>query len=119
MKKLLKKIKEFFVNLVQSTEDFFVGIWKEFLEWLDKPWTKLKNWVVETALPWLAKGWYQIVNMLVLFVAYAGFDEVSQPGYSTIIGLWIFVLLGYYIFWKFLGFDKTWEKARKARKKKK
>jgi len=57
--------------------------------------------------------------MLVLFVAYAGFDEVAQPGYSTIIGLWIFVLLGYYIFWKFLGFDKTWEKARKDRKKKK
>ena len=79
------------------------------------PWEKFKAWIKLTALPWLANGWYQIVNMFVLFVAYKGFDEVTQPGYSFVIGAWIFVLLVYYIFWKLFGFEKVWKKKRDAR----
>jgi len=118
-KKLLEMIKKFFKELLERIEDFFVGIWDEFLEWIKAPWTKLKNWFKKTALPWIVKGWMQLVNILVLIVAYAGFDTVTQPGYSTVIGLWLFLLGGYYIFWKLFGFDKVWAKRRKKRKDKK
>jgi len=117
-KKLLEMIKKFLKELLERAEDFFVGIWDEFLEWVKTPWTKLKNWFLKTALPWIAKGWMQLVNILVLIVAYAGFDEVTQPGYSTVIGLWLFLLGGYYIFWKLFGFNKVWAKRRAKRKKK-
>ena len=75
-----------------------------------KIWDKIKKWAVETALPWLKAGWMQLVNMLVLFIAYKGFDEVAQPGYSTVIGLWLFLLLAYYIFWKLFGAEKMFKK---------
>jgi len=108
MKKLWEKIK-----------DFVVGLWEEVVEWAKNPWAKFKKWILETAVPWIKKGWLQIVNMLVLFIAYKGFDVEGQPGYSTAIGLWIFILLGYYIFWKLFGLDKIWAKKREQRKKKK
>ena len=114
MKKFVKFLKE---KLWEPIEDFFVGLYKEVVEWLKSPWAKFKKWVLETAVPWIKAGWMQIVNMLVLFIAYAGFDEVAQPGFSAAIGLWIFILLGYYIFWKLFGFDKVYNKARGERKK--
>jgi hypothetical protein len=119
MKKLWEKIKKFFKEQVEKVEDFFVGLWNEFVEWIKHPIDKFVNWVVKTAVPWLKKSWMQIVNMIVLFIAYKGFDEVLQPGYSTIIGLWVFLLLAYYIFWKLFGFDKVYAKMREQRKKKK
>jgi len=117
-KKLLEMIKKFAKETWEKVEDFFIGIWDEFLEWIKTPWTKLKNWFLKTALPWIVKGWMYVVNILVLIIAYKGFDEVTQPGYSTVIGLWLFVLAGYYIFWKLFGFDKVWKKRREKRKNK-
>ena len=76
-------------------------------------WNKVQKWAKETALPWIKQGCMQIVNFLVLFVAYKGFDEVAQPGYSFVIGIWIFLLAGYYIFWKLFGFDKVIKKMLK------
>jgi hypothetical protein len=116
-KKLVEKMKRFFKDLLERIEDFFIGIWNEFIEWLKSPWTKLKNWFKETALPWIKKGWMQFVNILVLIIAYAGISEVTQPGLSTVVGLWLFVLAAYYIFWKLFGFDKIWKKRRDQRKK--
>jgi hypothetical protein len=115
-KKLVKFLKE---KVWEPVEDFFVGLWKEIVEWFKTPWTKFKKWFLETAIPWIKAGWMQVVNMLVLFIAYKGFDEGSQPGYSAVIGLWLFILLGYYIFWKLFGFDKVYKKMREERKNKK
>jgi len=75
---------------------------------------KIKKWAKETALPWLKKSLLQIVNMLVLFVAYGSLDG----GNEWLIGLWLFILLGYYIFWKLFGFDKVWLKIIEDRKNK-
>ena len=76
-KKLLEMIKKFIIDIWERIEDFVVGTWDEIKEWFKSPWTKFKNWVKKTALPWLLKGWMQLVNILVLIVAYAGFDEVN------------------------------------------
>jgi hypothetical protein len=118
-KKLLEMIKKFFIDIWERIEDFFGGLWDEIVEWFQTPWTKFKKWFKETALPWIIKGWMQVVNIIVLFVAYGIIDKVTQPGASTVVGLWLFLLAGYYIFWKLFGFDKVWKKRREKRKAKK
>lgn len=88
-------------------------------------WEKIKKWAVETALPWLKKGWLQIVNVLIVLFAYGKFDDLLQGQeihlglVTTIVGLWGFILLGYWIFWKFLGADKAIKSLITQRKKKK
>jgi hypothetical protein len=104
MKKLWQKIK-----------DFFVGVWEEIKEWIKAPWQKFKNWIKLTVLPWFKTNWMQIVNLVVLFIAYSGFNEVTQPWFSFAVGIWIFVLLAYYIFWKLFGFDKVIKKQEVKR----
>ena len=69
---------------------------------------KIKAWWKATALPWLKISWMQIVNILVIGIAYGNTDTL--PGLQTIIGLWLFLLLGYYIFWKFFGAEKAFKK---------
>ena len=75
-----------------------------------KLWEKIKKWAIETALPWLKKGWMQLVNIFVLIIAYKGFNELTQPGYSTVVGFWLFLLIVYYIFWKLFGVEKWFKK---------
>jgi len=75
-------------------------------------WILIKNWFLETALPWLKTGWLQLVNIIVIIVAYAGFNEYTQPGFSLVIGAWFFLLLVYYLFWKLFGLDKVWKKFK-------
>lgn len=116
MKKLWEKIKKFFKEQIEKVKDFFVGLWREVTGWFNTPWAKFKKWFLETAIPWVKAGWMQAINILVLFIAYKGFDEASQPGYSAVLGLWLFILLGYYIFWKLFGFDKVYKKMREERK---
>ena len=80
---------------------------------LNALWEKIKKWAVETALPWLKKGWLQIVNVLIVFFAYGKFDDILNGqeihlGFVTaLVGFWAFILAGYWIFWKFLGADKV------------
>jgi len=90
-------------------------------EFFKKLWEKIKAWAVKTALPWLKKSWMQIVNMIILFVAYDKlFTYEPAPQFATALaGLWLFLLLAYYIFWKLFGFDKVWKKMMEDRKKKK
>lgn len=70
-----------------------------------KLWEKIKAWAVMTALPWLKSSWMQIVNIIVVAIAYGNTD--SLPGLQAIIGLWLFIILCYYIFWKFFGAEKA------------
>ncbi len=74
-----------------------------------KLWEKFLAWVNKTALPWLKKEWMQIVNIIVVAVTYAKTD--SLPGLQAIVGLWLFILLAYYIFWKFFGAEKMFTKT--------
>jgi hypothetical protein len=90
-------MKEFFKKLLEKIKTFAVGIW-----------TKVKAWAIKTALPWLKKEWMQIVNILVIIIVYAKTD--SLPGVQTITGLWLFVLLACYIFWKLLGVEHMFKK---------
>jgi len=88
-------------------------------------WEKIKKWAKETALPWLKKGWLQIVNVLIVLFAYGQFDNLLQGQEihlglaTTILGVWGFVLLAYWIFWKLFGLDKVIASLIAQRKKKK
>jgi hypothetical protein len=81
-------------------------------------WEKIKKWAKETALPWLKTAWLQIVNVLVVLFAYGKLDDAGLAGASTLVGLWGFVLLGYWIFWKFFGLDKVIKAFIKQQKEK-
>jgi len=96
MKKLWEKIKKWAIEIA--------------LPWLQK---KVKKWAIEIALPWLQKNWMQLINIIVLFIAYGTINEVTQPRASAVIGLWLFLLLGYYIFWKLFGADKIIKRKEK------
>jgi len=88
-------------------------------------WEKIKKWAKETALPWFKKGWLQIVNVLIVLFAYGQFDNLLQGQeihlglVTTIVGVWGFILLGYWIFWKLFGADKVVKALIAQRKKKK
>jgi hypothetical protein len=88
------------------------------MEKLKKLWELIKKWAKETALPWLKTAWLQIVNVLVVLFAYGKLDDAGLAGAATIVGLWGFILLAYWIFWKLLGADKI-VKAFIAQQKKK
>jgi len=87
-------------------------------------WEKIKKWAKETALPWLKKGAIQIINVIVVLFLYGQLDNIvaGEPAHTKfallVAGLWAFVLLGYWIFWKLFGFDKVWASLIKQWKKK-
>ena len=73
---------------------------------MKKLWEKIKKWAVNTALPWLKKAWLQIVNVIIVLFAYGQLDDAGLTIATTIVGIWGFILLAYWIFWKFFGADK-------------
>ena len=81
-------------------------------------WEKIKKWAKETALPWLKKAWLQIVNVIIVLFAYGQLDDAGLGVAAAIVGFWGFILLAYWIFWKFFGADKA-VKAWWAQRKKK
>lgn len=85
---MIKKIKEFIKKLIKDLVDKLVAsqIWKKVV----KIAKFLKIWGT------------QIINVLVLLVAYIALPE-DVPG--MIVGLWLFILLVYYLFWKIFDFD--------------
>jgi len=93
------------------------------MDW-KKIWEKIKKWAKETALPWLKKGAIQIINVLVVLFLYGQLDNMLQGEeiklglVTTVAGIWGFVLLGYWIFWKLLGADKAVKSLIAQRKKK-
>ena len=78
-------------------------------------WEKIKKWAKETALPWIKKGWMHIVNILIVLIAYGQLEG----GNEWLVGLWAFILIGYYIFWKFFGAEKVIKDYIKQKKKQK
>lgn len=78
---------------------------------INKIFNFLKKWFNKTAKPFLKNNWMQIVNLIVLFVAYDTISDLKMyPWTETILGLWVFILLIYYIFWKLFGVEKMFNK---------
>lgn len=98
---------------------------KKILEWIKKVWALFLKWGKETALPWLLKSWLQIVNVLIVLYAYGKlFDGAEMfkefpSGPAALVGFWAFILLAYWIFWKFFGLDKIIMPMLKKKFKKK
>ena len=74
---------------------------------MKKLWEKIKKWAKETAAPWLLKSWVQIINVLIILYAYGKLDELEASCSANLLGLWGFILIGYWLFWKLLGADKV------------
>ena len=72
---------------------------------IDKIKLKITKWFNDTVIPWLKAGWMHIVNILIVFIAYANLD--IEPAAQALVGFWGFILIGYYIFWKLFGADKV------------
>lgn len=70
---------------------------------------KIKKWAVETAWPWIKKSWLQIINVFIVLFAYGKLDNLESPA-AVLVGLWGFILLAYWIFWKFFGTEKVLKK---------
>lgn len=85
---------------------------------LKKLWELIKKWAVETALPWLKTAWLQIVNVFIVLFAYGKLDDCGSSA-TWLVGLWGFILLGYWIFWKFFGADKVIKAFIKQQREKK
>lgn len=90
----------------------------KILDWIKRVWALFLKWGKETALPWLLKSWLQIVNVLIVLFAYGKLDDLGSPA-AGLVGLWAFILLAYWIFWKFFGVDKMIMPMLKAWWKKK
>ena len=80
----------------------------KFRNMFKKLWEKIKAWWSKTAKPWLLKSWMQIVNIIVIAIAYGTTD--SLPWVQGIVGFWLFLLLAYYIFWKLFGAELIFKK---------
>ena len=102
---------------------FVLKIWNiivTFAKWL---WTTIKNWVVKTAWPWIKKSWVQIVNVLVVLYAYDKLGDAVTYNSSfpmwpeAFVGLWAFILIAYWVVWKFFGVDKIVKKLISDRRK--
>jgi nuclear transport factor 2 (NTF2) superfamily protein len=89
------------------------------LDKLKALWEKIKKWAKETALPWLKKSWLQIVNVIIVLFAYGQLDNAGAAVAAGIVGLWGFILLGYWIFWKLFGMDKVVKAFIKQQREKK
>jgi len=81
-------------------------------DFFKKVWEKIKAWALLTALPWLKKSWMQIVNIIIVFIAYKEFSDLEIFP-ENIVGLWLFLLLVYYIFWKLFGVEKWFKFTKK------
>ncbi|MBN1637329.1 MAG: hypothetical protein JW866_00045 [Ignavibacteriales bacterium] len=70
-------------------------------------------------MPWLKTAWLQIVNVFIVLFAYGKLDDAGIAGAAALVGLWGFVLLVYWIFWKFFGMGKVVKDFIAQRKKNK
>ena len=84
---------------MEKVKEFIAKAWL----WLKQAWVTIKK-VALKVWAFLKKWGLQLINLLVIIVAY---DIVSD---SLVVGLWLFCLLGYYIFWKLLGAESLFKK---------
>ena len=85
---MLQKVKDFFLALLRRAQ----VIISKVVNVSKKVWKFLRKWG------------FQIVNLVVLFVAYDFYSD------SLLVGLWLFLLLAYYLFYKLLGGEELFGK---------
>ena len=85
---MLQKVKDFFLALLRRAQVIISKVVNASKE----VWKFLRKWG------------FQIINLIVLFVAYDFYSD------SLLVGLWLFLLLAYYLFYKLLGGEKLFEK---------
>jgi hypothetical protein len=77
---------------------------------------KIKNWIVNGIWPWIKMNGPQILNIFVIITAYACIN--NNPFGEVVVGLWLFILLSYYIFVKLFKFNlKPYRKIPKQVKR--
>jgi len=73
---------------------------------------KFKDILKSKVLPRLVKSWLHIINLIVLLTIYSIVYEKPDVIWADVIGgLWIFVLLVYYIFFRLFGFKLPKKKS--------
>lgn len=81
---------------------------------MKKIFQKIKKWAENKALPWIKVGWLNAINVLIVFYAYSQLDNATLWGFSdgpaALVGLWVFILIVYWVFWKLLGLEKLFKK---------
>jgi len=94
-------------------------------------WTKIKNFIgnLINKINWgkitnvikdfFKKYWLELINFIVLIIAFTTVYSIETlPLLEAILGVWIFVLIAYYVFWKLL-FKREPIKSSNSIKKKK
>jgi hypothetical protein len=71
---------------------------------------KIKTWWNLTAKPWLTKNWLQLINIVILFIAENNTETL--PLLQAVLGLWLFVIIVYYVFWGFFGVKNFFKKEK-------
>ena len=69
----------------------------------------IKSWLKKTALPFIKTKWIQVGNLMIIFIAFIALNK-NQIFEAIFIGVWLIVLVGYYIIWRFLGVSKLFKK---------
>ncbi len=74
-------------------------------------WNKIKKWYNNTVIPWFKRNWSQLINILVLMFVYIQIHSIGTlPGTEAVLGIWLFVLFVYYIFWDLLDMNKMFKR---------
>ena len=82
----------------------------------NKIFNKVKSWFNKTVLPWLKKAWLELVNLLILLIVQGNIYRGDDTHIDVLVDFWVFILISYYVFWKFLGGEKLYKDVRKKLK---
>ena len=62
--------------------------------------TKFSGWVKSNFLPWLKTNWFDLINLIILLIAYMQFyDNPGFTGIEAVLGVWILAVFGYKVLW--------------------
>lgn len=78
---------------------FFIKVWESILFWLEF-----------SLLPFLKDAWMEIVNFLIVLLSFGALMNAEKYGAATLVGLWLFYLLFFYIFWKLFKIENWFKK---------
>ena len=81
---------------------------QRIFDWIRALAAKVKEAVVKLSLTvwtFLKKWGWQIVNFIVLLIAYDSLYGTFLA--EALVGLWVFALAVYYIFWKLFGAERV------------
>jgi hypothetical protein len=69
-------------------------------------WYKIQQWAINTVWPWFKANWFQVINLLVIWIAFVSTHKFLH----IFIGAWFWIMIAYYLGWKLLGIEKLFKK---------